>query len=137
MNTIYIIMVLGVIGLADSLYLTYKFLYKSSVKCVVFPADWCEIVAKSRQSRTLGIPNSLMGIMYYLSILFLSAFYLGGQAPLWALSVVIIIGFCFSVYFTYVQSVILKAFCVWCVISAIDSILMLLTVSYLCFRVCF
>jgi len=125
------------VGLLDSLYLTYKFLYKSPVKCVVFPANWCEVVAQSRQSQTMGIPNSLMGVMYYLSILFLSVMFLGGQAPLWVLVMVIIIGFCFSVYFTYVQSVILKAFCVWCVISAIDSVLMLTTISYLCYKTCF
>lgn len=137
MNPIYIIILLGVIGLLDSIYLTYKFLYKSPVKCVVFPANWCEVVEKSRQSKTLGIPNSLMGIMYYLSILFLSVLFLGGQAPFWVLSLVIIIGFCFSVYFTYVQSVILKAFCIWCVISALDSVLMLIMASYICYKICF
>lgn len=136
MNALYIIIVLSIIGLLDSLYLTYKYLYKAPTKCVVFPADWCEIVEKSRQSKTLGIPNSLMGIMYYLSVLFLSILSLGGQAPFWALGIIIIIGFCFSVYFTYVQSVILKAFCIWCVISALDSILMLLTVSYICYKTC-
>jgi len=38
----------------------------------------------------------------------------------------IYIGFAFSMYFTFVQAFILKAFCTWCVVSAVDFTLMFL-----------
>lgn len=55
--------VFSVIGLADTLYLSYHTVTKTDVACWFFPKEWCQKVQYSRFSRTLGIPNAYLGLL--------------------------------------------------------------------------
>lgn len=56
----------------------------------------------------------------YLAILALSLMLVNGSVSLAPIQVIVAIGFLFSLYFIYVQGFVLRAFCTWCVVSAIN-----------------
>lgn len=123
---LYLILILAfsVIGIINTLYLSYHSLKKTDVACFVFPREWCIKVQYSKQSKTFGIPNSFAGLAMYLTILILTILFVKGIVPFWYIQVVIGIGFLFSMYFTFVQALVLRAFCTWCVVSAVDFIVL-------------
>src|SRR3989344_48550 len=129
MNTINILYVCGVVGALDTLYLLYHKMRGTDVACPFFPKEWCYKVQHSPQSKTLGIPNSLAGLGMYVLILLL-VFY-RASLPLWPLQLVVTFGFLFSMYFVYVQGFVLRAFCTWCVLSAINFTAMFWAVWFL------
>ena len=108
----------SIIGLLDTIYLSYHVITKTDVACWFFPKRWCRKVQHSKFSKTFGIPNPYLGLLMYVAILFLID--TTGAAPSWILPTVITFGFGFSMYFIYIQSFILNAFCTWCVLSAIN-----------------
>jgi len=126
-----IVLVLGVLGLINTLYLSYHTITKRPVACVFFPKEWCERVQYSSYSRTFGIPNSFAGFVIYSSILVLTYLFLQGSVPFTPVLWIIGIGLAFSTYFLYIQAFVLRAFCTWCVVSAIEFILLTLTVVFL------
>ena len=56
----------------------------------------------------------------YASISALVNLFLMSVVPFWPLQAIIAGGFLFSMYFTYVQAFVLRAFCTWCVVSALN-----------------
>lgn len=129
MNITTILYFFGVIGALDTLYLLYHKIMGTDVACPFFPKEWCYKVQHSPQSKTFGIPNSLAGLVMYLAILGLTWQYASGGS-FWSIQAVVTFGFLFSMYFTYVQAFVLKAFCTWCVISAINFTVMFLAVWF-------
>lgn len=124
MNTINILYVFAGIGVLDTLYLIYHKIRGTDVACVFFPKAWCQKVQYSKQSKTLGIPNSVAGFGMYCLIFVLIKLYLGGSVGFWTIQAIVTFGFLFSMYFTYVQAFVLRAFCTWCVVSAINFTIM-------------
>lgn len=131
MNTISILYVFGVVGVLDTLYLIYHKLKGTDVACLFFPPEWCYKVQHSPQSKTLGIPNSYAGFVMYIVILVLAYLYAGGSLAIWPIQAIVTFGFLFSMYFLYVQAFVLRAFCTWCVVSAINFTIMFLAVWFL------
>jgi len=119
------------IGLLDTLYLTYHAITKTPVKCFFFPDAWCAKVQKSPQSKLFGFPNAYAGLGMYLAILVGTWLFIQGIIPFWPVTVVVLIGSLFSLYFIYVQAFVLKAFCTWCVLSAINFLVMFIAVFFL------
>lgn len=66
----------------------------------------------------------------YATLLLLMYFFMPAVWAYWAIRAVIAIGFLFSMYFTYIQGFVLKAFCTWCVISAINFVVMFIASFY-------
>ncbi len=128
MNTITILYLCGAVGVADTLYLLYHKIKGTDVACVFFPKAWCQKVQYSSYSKTLGIPNSLAGFCMCAAILILVSLFEDGAVAFWPIQAIITFGFLFSLYFTYVQAFVLRAFCTWCVVSAINFVVMFLTV---------
>ena len=126
-----LIMIFSFIGILNTLYLSYHIITRKDVKCLFFPQRWCRKVQYSEHSRTFGIPNSFAGFGMYLLIFVFSIFYLYGAMPLWPIFALIIIGFSFSLYFIYIQAFVLEAFCTYCVISAIDFLVMFISLLFL------
>lgn len=126
MTLVNILNVFAVIGIIDTLYLIWHKVNKTDVACPFFPKEWCRKVQYAPQSKTFGVPNSILGFLMYVAILILTWLYVGGQMAFWPIKAVVLIGFLFSMYFTYVQAFVLKAFCTWCVISAISFTVMFL-----------
>lgn len=128
MNTINILYVCGAIGIADTLYLIYHKLAGTDVACPFFPKEWCHKVQHSPQSKTLGIPNSYAGFGMYALLIFLTSQFAAGTMAFWPIQALVAFGFLFSMYFVYVQAFVLRAFCTWCVVSAINFTVLALTV---------
>ena len=115
-----LILVLAKLGVLNTLYLSYHTITKSPVTCYLFPDEWCRRVQYSKQSRTFGIPNSFAGLAFYSIIVILTWLFWVGSVPFWPIQVIVGVGIAFAAYFTLVQAFILRAFCTWCVFSAID-----------------
>lgn len=130
-NQILWLLIFSGIGILNTIYLSYHSITKKPVKCLFFPEEWCRTVQYSPWSRTLGIPNSFAGLGFYSAIFVLTLLSAQGIVPLWPIQVIIVIGFLFSLYFTFIQAFVLKAFCTWCVLSAIDFTALLLVVFLL------
>jgi len=121
-----IIYIFSVVGILDTSYLIYHKIKGTDVACLFFPNAWCRKVQYSKQSKTFGIPNSYLGFLMYWVILIST--YLAAQGRLnfdWV-KAIITFGFLFSMYFTFVQAFILRAFCTWCVVSAVNFTIMFL-----------
>ena len=131
MNPVTILYIFGAVGILDTLYLIYHKVQGTDVACPFFPKEWCRRVQYAPQSKTFGIPNSFAGFAMYVAILLLAWAYQQGFAPWWPLQAVVTLGFLFSLYFTYVQAFVLKAFCPWCVISAINFVVMFVAIWFL------
>lgn len=125
------ILVLGVIGLINTIYLSYHTITKEPVKCLFFPEEWCRKVQYSSYSRTFGIPNSFAGFFIYLAIIILTLAFTAGATPFAPVVWIIVIGLLFSVYFLFIQAFVLRAFCTWCVVSAVEFILLTLIIVFL------
>jgi uncharacterized membrane protein len=132
MSDLIILYICGLIGVADTLYLIYHKLRGTDVYCLFFPKEWCRKVQYSKQSKTFGIPNSYLGFLMYVLILLLTFGHSSGWGvPFWLLQFIIGFGFVFSMYFTFVQAFILRAFCTWCVVSAVNFTVMAISVFVL------
>lgn len=126
-----ILVIFSIIGMLDTLYLIYHKVRGTEVACIFFPKEWCYTVQHAKQSKTFGIPNSILGFLMYVAILVLTLLYTGGSIAFWPIQAIVTFGFLFSMYFTYVQAFVLRAFCTWCVISAINFTVMTIAVWFM------
>ncbi len=113
----------------DTLYLIYHKLRGTEVACLFFPKEWCYKVQHSPQSKTFGIPNSFLGFIMYVVILVMTYLFASGGMLFWPIQAIVTFGFLFSMYFVYVQAFVLRAFCTWCVVSAINFTVMMFVVT--------
>ncbi len=120
------LMFLAVVGLIDSIYLTWIKLGANGV-CVI--GEGCEIVNTSPYSSIGGIPIALLGAAAYLimfGILFMetrnSFFEFNGPLLVFGISFA---GVLYSAYLTYLELYVIHAICEFCVLSAIVLLLML------------
>ncbi len=112
---------LVVIGLIDSLYLTWIKLAHATAACAGI-GD-CEAVNSSVYSEIGGVPIALLGAGAYLVMLILllleprGGFWAeNGPLGVFGLSLV---GVLYSAYLTYIEVAVLYAICPFCVVSAI------------------
>ncbi|MEK7595629.1 MAG: vitamin K epoxide reductase family protein [Patescibacteria group bacterium] len=104
-------LLIAVLGLVVSLYLTFVKLTNSPIVCGF---GSCEVVQASPYANFLGIPIAFLGVSFYL-ILFILAYYQNTKIlKSWTL-----LGLLFSVYLTGIEVFVIKAICFWCVISAL------------------
>jgi uncharacterized membrane protein len=109
--------VAAVLGIIVSLYLLInKWTSNSFWFC---PTNGCNQVASSSYSEIFGIPVSLIGVIGYIVILNLLLFSI--KKPFFAMLywIIVLIGFCFSLYLVYVSVFLIKTICFWCMISFI------------------
>ena len=130
-NVVIYLIILSLIGIANTIYLSYHFLTSTDVRCLLFKKEWCLKVQYSKYNKTLGVPNSFAGLGIYTATLFFVLIYAFGIFGFWPIATMVAIGFLFSVYFTLIQAFALKAFCTWCVLSATLFALMAYIVFFL------
>ena len=129
MNTIYIIL-LSLIGFIVSSYLYYSKIHNKRIYCLV--GHDCDEVVKSSYGKTLGMENTLIGILYYSMILaygifiFLNRNIFKGSIIYYFIVIASIGSVLFSIYLTTVQAFVLKKWCDYCIISSVVSVLMLI-----------
>lgn len=117
------ILLLCILGFLNAFYLHYQYKqYISTGKkmfCLI--GGRCADVISSKYGATLGIKNELIGMAYYV---FLAVYLLFsmvipefGRNLMLLVKVVTIIATIFSLYLLFVQAVILRMFCSWCLIA--------------------
>lgn len=123
------ILVFSIIGFADSLYLTIKYYFNSTINCSIF--EGCDLVTMSDYSAILGVPVAIFGMIFYVSIFIFGFLYLRSKKKGLIVSLfgLASIGFLISMWLVYVQAFILKTFCFYCLISALlSTILFILSI---------
>lgn len=118
--------ILAVIGLLDSLYLTWAKLTHTAVICG--GSTECQTVNDSPYAEIAGIPISLLGMGAYIVILGL--LYLENRGEIWAeysrmfLFGITLVGVLYSAYLTYIEVAVIYAICPYCVVSAVVMLLL-------------
>lgn len=114
-------LVVAFIGFVDASFLAAN--HFSGVTPPCFVTQGCDIVTTSAYAKIVGIPVSALGVLYYLSQLILMIYFVDKKdkraLPLIVFSSVI--GFGFSLWFTYVQVFILESYCTYCLFSGLTS----------------
>ena len=112
---------LAILGVLVSIYMTIYKLSANDRMCL--GSGDCSTVNASRYSEVYGIPVALIGVLGYASILGIhwlerknSFFEANGSMILFGIS---LIGFFFTLWLVYVEIVLLKALCPFCVTSQI------------------
>ncbi|HLE15093.1 MAG TPA: vitamin K epoxide reductase family protein [Anaerolineales bacterium] len=123
--------ILAIAGLIDSAYLTWIKLTGQYAICG--PVGDCESVNSSPYAEIAGIPIALLGAGAYFLIIVLLV--LEPRAEIWAeygplvVFGVSLVGVLYSAYLTYLEIAVIRAFCPYCVVSAIVLLLLLIISS--------
>ena len=92
----------------------------------------CDLVMHSRFSKTFGLSNELLGILYFSLVLMLIFLPLLGFSPIWDLYIlffVVIFGALFSIYLIGLQAFYIRAWCAWCLGVAFVNFILILSLS--------
>lgn len=119
----------ALLGFADATFLTLEHFRNVMPPCTV---GSCESVLTSAYSVIFGVPVSLLGVVYYLSILAALFAYLDFKNPAIvrvALSCTIL-GFGMSLWFVFLQTFVLHAYCIYCMGSATISTALFISAIY-------
>lgn len=133
-RTTYIILALSLIGLAVSAYLWYEYSKPEPLNCVTD----CQIVRESKYSKLLGIDLPIYGTLYYIGITayllstFIKRKFLNFETSLFG--ALVTSGFLFSMYLTFLEAFVIKAWCQWCIVSAICATLIFFIVAFNTFK---
>lgn len=109
------------------LFLTlYIFTKKKSKQILVCPLNSnCDAVVNSKYSKFLGVSLEVLGMGYFtfLFLFFLSVFFVPGLINygyfVFIIPMVAFSAFLFSIYLVLIQLLLIKQWCVWCLVSAI------------------
>jgi uncharacterized membrane protein len=129
-----IISLLGLFGFILSFYIYSK---KKTKKKLICPMrSNCDTVIHSDFSKIFGIPVEVLGMIYYMVIG--SSYSFAFITDIWSFQIAIVllgISMCavlFSIYLVSIQAFVLRHWCIWCLSSAITSILIAI-LSYIHF----
>lgn len=113
--------VVALVGLGDSIYLTIHHLTAEQIPCSV--TGGCETVLTSSYAEIAGIPLAAFGMAAYFvafSLAILTAF---GNRKMWFLfGMQVSLMAIFSLWLFYLQAVVIKAFCQFCLLSAVTTL---------------
>jgi uncharacterized membrane protein len=115
--------VVSIIGLVDSIYLTVEHLAGRSVRCTIVKG--CSEVLSSPYASVRGVPLALIGAIAYFtvfSLATLAAFGYRSMARL--LPIVVGVMFLTTLWLFYLQAVVIKAFCQFCLLSALVTLVL-------------
>ncbi len=120
-SLLYVFTVLSAGGFSDAFYLTYKHFSDAHLSCSIFGG--CDLVTNSIYSTIFGIPIALLGSLYYLLLLILAiiAFREDGTNKAFFASRLTTIGLIVSSVLLYIQSSVLHAYCLYCLLSEVIS----------------
>lgn len=125
----YVMLALAIIGIADASYDSYA-IYRGQPLWCPPPIDGCNTVANSPYARILGVPLGYLGVVYYLGMAVISAL-LAAAALSRSLRAVALAyataGVLSSTVFFYIQANYIRAFCIYCMISALLTVLLFVT----------
>jgi uncharacterized membrane protein len=114
---------LSLIGLADALYLTIQHLTGQSLRCTFISG--CSEVLSSPYAQIGSIPLAAVGACAYFTVFSLSilaAFGYRFARPL--LSVLVAVMFLMTLWLLYLQALVIRHFCQYCLLSAVVTIIL-------------
>lgn len=129
-----VLLVLGFLGFIDATYLTATHFMEAPPGCG--EDGGCGEVTSSEYSTIFGIPVALYGLLYYLSVIFLSLLWFDRE-PAFLPKIMIAWtapGIIMSSWFVYVMLFILDAICWYCMGSAASSTLIFITSAVMFFK---
>jgi uncharacterized membrane protein len=112
---------LSLIGFLDTTYLTIQHYRGFGLDCG--PLFECDAVMTSQYAVIGGIPLALLGTLYYLAVFLLTVAYYD-RKNIYILSIIArltILGFLVSLILAYLLAFIIRAFCFYCLLSALTS----------------
>jgi uncharacterized membrane protein len=126
----YILLALALIGLGDTLYLSYFQFMNLIPTCAI---GGCEVVLTSAHSKFFGVPWSYLGLVYY-AYMFCLAVLLCVEPYSRALRLATVaytgVGVLYSVWaIFYIQLSVIGALCQFCAISAVTTLLLCIVAS--------
>lgn len=110
-------MIVSLIGLGDSLYLTVQHLTGKTVKCTV--TNGCSAVLGSKYAVIAGIPTAAFGALAYFAAFSLATLAVFGyERARGALTLLVVPMLMTTLWLLYLQAFVLHAFCEFCLLSA-------------------
>ena len=124
----FLMLVFAAIGIADAFYDSYA-IYNGQLLWCPPPIDGCNTVANSPYARVFGVPLGYLGVIFYLYMSVLAALLVFDPfsrglrlgALLYAT-----LGVSGSIYFMYIQIAFIHAFCIYCLVSGVLTLLLLI-----------
>jgi hypothetical protein len=122
----YVMLALALVGVADAFYVAQASYTGQPLRELII--EGANTVLNSPHARILGLPLSYFGLVYYLYMFALAA--LLAFDPLWRglrIGAVLYaaIGVASSIYFMYLQLGFIRAVCIYCLVSAVTTLLLL------------
>lgn len=126
MTNYIILFILAAIGLSETIYLIRKRLSAEKPVCLI--GGSCSLVLESKYNKLFGVHNDILGLLFYIMALFVSGFLMLGVGSFefldFVLKLSVALGSLLSLLFTYLQWKVIKAWCFWCLMSAMTVWLM-------------
>lgn len=123
-------LVSALIGIADAFYVARGSYSGQALWCPI--VEGCNTVAQSPYARIFGVPLSYFGLVFYLYMFGLAALLVFDPSSrglrLGAL-VYTAMGVSYSIYGMYLQLGMIQAICIYCLVSAVTTVLLLITAS--------
>lgn len=120
MTSFALIFTLSAIGISETVYLIRQRIAVRQPVCPIGKS--CVTVLASKYSKLFLIPNDVLGLLTYIIISFIAAFLVIGVEPIsvWNFTLKILLSSAslMSVFLTYLQWRVIKAWCFWCLMSA-------------------
>jgi uncharacterized membrane protein len=120
----HVIVILALVGLGVSAYLTISHYQNINVPCLI--ARGCDFVLKSKYSQFLGIPISTFGIIYFAGILGLMTAVKKNILAEKFLTIWLTGGLVVALTLISIQLFVLKAICQYCMVTDSISIILFL-----------
>lgn len=108
----------------------FMFLKKRSHKSLACPREQpCDLVLHSRFSKTLGVPNEIVGTLYFIIVAAILLVPVSEEMTAWMFYILfflVTMGGLFSLYLIGLQAFVIRSWCLWCVsIAVINAILII------------
>lgn len=129
----WLLITLSILGIFDASYLTAKHYLAKSVYCPV--GQTCETVLTSSYATLYGMPIALFGAIFYLAELIFALLYFETDKKIFLkmFFVLSLSALLTSAYLVYLQLFVINAICFYCMVSAVNILLLFLSSSFLLF----
>ncbi len=119
-----VIFILAIVGIAMAAYVLQSFLRQSQVVCLT--GEGCALVRKSPLSYPMGIPVPAIGLVGYSALAALAFLRTtsDNRNLLKAMLGITVFGVGFVAWFTYTEVFLIKGVCTWCVLSAVNMVVL-------------
>ena len=120
-----VVLILAILGILITGYISIAHLSNKKVAC---PLDGksCNVVLDSKYSRTFGIKNEFIGLIYYIAVI-IAIFLIPSNKIFLATKIASSLAALYSIILFTIQAKIIKSYCFWCICTAVINILLFIT----------